>query len=176
MASFQRLIITSDGTAADFRSICDLSPGALPAVNNFADYIGGLLGGNYMAKLEWATGAVQATGSIVSTGTATAAQTMKIANQTLTAKASGAVPADGEFNVSATPATQATSIALAINSMPELSGIVTAVAVDGTVTVTAVQPGVVGNGIELVDVDLANVAVTGMANGSDGTTYTQDLR
>lgn len=173
--SLQRIVIDTDLSAAQFKSQCDLAPGQLPALQNLSNYLEALSGGNQMANLSIKVGAVQATGSITSTGAATAAQTMKIANQTLTAKASGAVPADGEFDVSGTVATQAANIALAINSMPELVGIVTASASLGVVTVTAVVPGLIGNGIELVDVDLANVTVTGMAGGSDGTAYDLDF-
>jgi phage tail sheath gpL-like len=100
---------------------------------------------------------------------------MKLANQTLTAKTSGAVAADGEFDISGTVGTQAANIAAAINAMPELSGIVTAVANAGVVTVTSVVPGVVGNGIECADVDLANVSVAGFSGGSDGTSHTLDF-
>lgn len=169
--SLQRIVIdTGSATADDFKSKCDLAPGQLPALNNLAQFLQSVPDQNN-ASIAIKVGAVQATASITSTGTATAAQTMKLANQTLTAVASGAIPADGEFNVSATVATQATSIALAINSMPELSGIVTAVAEAGVVTVTSVLPGVVGNGLECADVDLANVSVVGFADGSDGTSY-----
>lgn len=175
--SLQRLIINTGSLTADgFKSVCDLSPGQLPALQNLENYLGALSGGNQMALLSINVGAVQATASITSTGTATAAQTMKLCNQTLTAKASGAVPADGEFNVSATIGTQATNIAAAINAMPELSGIVTASASLGVVTVTAVVPGVLGNGLECADVDLGNVSVVGFADGSDGTAYSLDLR
>lgn len=173
--SLQRIVIDTDLSVDQFKSQCDLAPGQLPALQNLSNYLEALSGGNQMANLSIKVGAVQATGSITSTGAATAAQTMKIANQTLTAKASGAVPADGEFDVSGTVATQAANIALAINSMPELVGIVTASASLGVVTVTAVVPGLIGNGIELVDVDLANITVTGMADGSDGTAYDLDF-
>lgn len=173
--SLQRIVIDTDLSVDQFKSQCDLAPGQLPALQNLSNYLEALSGGNQMATLAVKVGAVQATGSITSTGAATAAQTMKIANQTLTAKASGAVPADGEFDVSGTVATQAANIALAINSMPELVGIVTAEANAGVVTVTAVCPGLIGNGIELADVDLANVTVTGMADGSDGTAYDLDF-
>ena len=64
-----------------------------------------------------ANGPVAATATITSTGTATAAETMSIANQTLTAETSGAVPALGQFNISGTVGVQAASIALAINSV-----------------------------------------------------------
>lgn len=174
--SFQRLIITTDLTADGFKSVCDLSPLQLPAANNFENYIAALTGGNQMAKLDFNVGAVQATASITSTGTAGNNETMKLCNETLTAKSSGAVPANGEFNVSATVGTQATNIAAAINAMPELQSLVSAVANAGVVTVTALVPGAIGNGLECADVNLANVAVAGFANGSDGTNYIVDLR
>ena len=174
--SLQRLVINTGSLSADgFKSVCDLSPGQLPALQNLENYLGALSGGNQMASIEVKVGAVKATATITSTGTATDAQTMKLANQTLTAKTSGAVPADGEFNISGTVGTQATNIAAAINAMPELSGIVTAQASLGVVTVTAVVPGLLGNGLECADVDLGNVTVAGFANGSDGTSYTLDL-
>lgn len=171
MSSKMVLIVDSDLSADGLESVVNLAPGQLDAVQSLENYLGAVSGGNQSADLTVNQGAVSASGTITSTGTATAAQTMKIANETLTAVASGADPAVGEFNVSATVGTQATSIALAINSMPELSGIVTAVANAGIVTVTAVVPGVVGNGIELVDVDLGNVTVAAMSGGSNGTQY-----
>ncbi len=176
MSSLQRLVITSNTTALDFISQCNLKPLGQPAVNNMVDYFAGLVGGNVAgASLAWKVGCVKATGSITSAGTATANQTMKVANQTLTAKASGAVAANGEFNVSATVGTQATNIAAAINAVVALVGIVTASASLGVVTVTAVVPGLIGNGIELVDIDLGNVTVAGMAGGTDGTAYNISL-
>lgn len=173
--SLQRIVIDTGSLTADgFKSVCDLAPGQLPALQNLANYLQSLPD-QQSASLSIKVGAVQASGSITSTGTAANNETMKVANQTLTAKTSGAVPADGEFNVSAVVATQAANIAAAINAMPELVGIVTAEANLGVVTVTAVVPGLVGNGIELADVNLGNVTVTGMADGSDGTAYTLDL-
>jgi hypothetical protein len=44
------------------------------------------------------------------------------------------------------------------------------------VTITAVVPGLAGNGLELSAGTLANVTLGAMANGSDGTAYTIDLR
>lgn len=162
-------------SADGFKSVCDLAPGQIPAMNNLANFVSGVAGGAYMASSVVKVGAVAATGSITSTGTATDAQTMTICGQTLTAKTSGAVPADGEFNVSATVGTQAANIAAAINAVPELVGVCSATALAGVVTVTAAVPGLIGNGLVMVDVDLGNVTVAGFANGSDGTSYTLDL-
>lgn len=173
--SLMRIVLDSPLSADGLKSVCDLSPGQLPALNNLEKYLGGVSGGNYMANLIVLQGAVKATGSITSTGTSANNETMTICGQTLTAKTSGAVAADGEFNISATVGTQAASIALAINSMPELVGICSAEALAGVVTVSAAVPGLIGNGLVMVDVNLGNVTVAGFSGGSDGTSYTLDL-
>lgn len=176
--SLQRIIIDtgSSNSAADFKSVCDLAPGQLPALQNFENYVGSVSGGNQSAQFKFQVGAVQATATIVSAATAVAAETMLLLNVTLTAKASGAVAANGEFNISATPATQAASIAAAINAVASLSGKVTAVVTSGgTVTVTSVVPGLVGNGLQISE-SLTGVTVTAFASGSDGTSYNIDLR
>lgn len=173
--SLQRLIIDAPESADQFKSICDLSPDKHQGAINLGNYIDSLPAGVRSANIKAQVGAVQATATITSTGTAGNDETMKLANQTLTAKTSSADPEAGEFDISATPATQAANIALAINSMPELAGIVTAEANAGVVTVTSVVPGLVGNGLECADVDLANVTVSGFSSGSDGTSYELDL-
>ncbi len=173
--SLQRLVInTGNSTAADFKSVCDLSPGDLPANQNLENYIGALSGGNQSALMEMKVGAVQATATIVNAAAAVAAETMSLLNITLTARA--ADPAANEFVLSATPATQAANIAAAINSSASFTGKVTAaVTSGGTVTVTSVVPGVMGNGLQISE-SMTGVTVTQFTSGSDGTAYTIDLR
>jgi phage tail sheath gpL-like len=93
---------------------------------------------------------------------------------TLTAKTSGADPTAGEFNISATAATQAASMVTAINTVSTLSGIVTASNVLGVITLTAVAPGTIGNGLQLSEA-LTNVAIThafgATVPGVDGHTF-----
>lgn len=171
MSSLTRIVVTSDLTAAGFKSVCDLAPGQLPALNNLVDYLGGVAGGNYMASLACKVGAVQAYGTLtVATGGSTAAQTCTICNVTFTARASGAT--GNEFNVSATAATQATNMAAAINASSNLTGKVTATASLGVVTITSVVPGLMGNGLQLSAGNLGNVTAGAFANGTDGTAYT----
>jgi hypothetical protein len=173
--SLQRLIINSDLSAVGFKSVCDLSPLQLPAANNFADYIAGLCGGNYMALLSFQVGAVQAAGLLtVSAGGSANNETCTVCNVTLTGKTSST--ANNEFTVSATAATQATNMAACINASTSLAGKVTATAALGVVTITSVVPGLVGNGLQLSAGTLANVAATAFAGGDDGTSYSVDLR
>jgi len=173
--SLQRLIINSDLSAAGFKSVCDLAPGQLPALNNFIAYLAGVSGGNYMGLLSFQVGAVEAAGTLtVATGGSTNNQTCSIGNVTLTAKTSSVV--DNEFSISATAATQAAAMAAAINASTTLKGIVTATALLGVVTITSVVPGLAGNGLQLSAGNLSNVTLGAMASGLDGTAYSLDLR
>lgn len=175
MSSLQRLIITSNGTANDFKSVCDLSPGQLPAAVNFLDYIGALTGGNQMAKLDFKVGAVQASGTITQTSTGAANnETCTICGVTFTAKTSGAT--GNEWNRNNTVSVSAANLATAINASADLTGIVTALASEGVVTLTAVVPGLIGNGLVMANVNLANTTIVSFADGSDGTAYSLDLR
>lgn len=169
MSSLQRIVINSSGTKADFQSICDLSPGQLPALQNLENFIGGLSGGNYSASLEVKVGSIQASGLITSTGAATATEIFTLCNVVFTARASGAV--GNEFNLSATVATQATNIAAAINASSNLTGIVTASSALGVVTVVSVVPGLIGNGLQLSE-GLSNATITAFSGGTDGTAHT----
>lgn len=112
-------------------------------------------------------GPVQATATITSTGSATAAETMVICNQTLTAETSGAVASLGQFNISATVGTQAANIAAAINAVPALQHVITATSLAGVVTVTATAPGLSGNGFQISEA-LTNVTVTAFSGGLSG--------
>lgn len=175
MSSLQRLVITTPGTAADFKGYCNLAPGQLVAMNNFIDYLSGVAGGSINgASLAFKVGAVQASGTLtVAAGGSTNNQTCSICNITLTAKTSST--ANNEFTISATAATQAANMAAAINASTDLAGKVTATSALGVVTITAVVPGLIGNGIQMSAGTLSNVTLGAFASGDDGTAYTVDL-
>lgn len=106
--------------------------------------------------------ATAASGTLtVATGGSSNNQTCSVAGVTLTAKTSGAVPANGEFNISATAATQATNMAATINATTTLSGIVTATSALGVVTIRAATKGKMGNGLALSEGSLSNVTKSG---------------
>lgn len=173
--SLVRLVIDSNGTADDFKSQCNLAMGGLPAANNFVDYVAGLTGGCRMgADLAFKVGAVQAAGTLtVATGGSANNETCTILNVTVTGKT--ASTANNEFTISATAATQATNMAAAINASTTLAGKVTATAALGVVTITAVVPGLLGNGLQLSAGTLANVTAGAFASGTDGTAYNISL-
>jgi hypothetical protein len=167
--SYQRIVIEATGTTADFKSVCDLTPGQLPALQNFENYIGAVSGGQQSAKLLCKVGAVRATATMTSTGTATAAEIFTLCNVVFTARASN--PSANEFVVSGTVATQAANIAAAINASANLTGIVTATSSLGVVTITSVVPGLLGNAFQYSEA-LTNVTIVAFAGGTDGTAYT----
>ncbi len=166
--SFVKLLMAVPDSAQTMKSILQLNTAANQFdVEALDKLVGDMIDGAQVSYTKLSTGAVQATATITSTGAAVAAETITVANVVLTAVASGAVPANGEWNVSATPATQAASIAAAINAVAGLSGVCQATSALGVVTVTAVQPGKSGNGLQISE-SATNVTVTAFASGSDG--------
>lgn len=172
MASKVEMTLSIPVSEATFTArVRPMDSDARRSFNGLGNYIQAMAGDPYIGSMRMVTGAVQATGLITSGGIATAGDTITVANVVLTAKASGAVPADGEFDVSATVATQAANIALAINSDADFDGIVTATSSLGVVTVKAVNAGAIGNGLALAE-NADNVTITAFSGGVDGTVYT----
>ncbi len=172
MSSQVRIDLTVPVNEATFLAkTLPMNTGPHRSFTGLSSYFEAIAGAVYSGKVHEVTGAVSAYGLITSTGIATDGDTMTVANVTLTAKTSGAVPADGEFDISATVGVQAANIALAINSDPDFAGIVTATSALGVVTITADAPGAMGNGIELDLGNMDNMSVTAFAHGDDGHTF-----
>lgn len=171
MSSLTRIVLTTPLTAVGFKSVCDLAPGQLPALNNLNNYLMSLGGGNQFGSLAIKSGAVQAAGTITVASTGpTNGQTCTICGVTFTAVTSGAT--GNQFNINATAATVATNIAASVNASSSLTGIVTATSLLGVVTLTAVVPGLMGNGLVVANVNLSNTTMVTFAAGTDGTAYT----
>lgn len=171
--SLQRIIINSPLSANGFKSVCNLAPGQLPALNNLVNYLSSVPD-QQAALISIQVGAVQASGTItVSTGGSSNGQIGTLMNTSLTAMTSGANPALGQFNISATAATQAASMVLAIEGV--LGSQVSVSRNGAIITITSKVPGALGNGFQLAVGNLANVAIGAFAGGSDGTSSVLDL-
>lgn len=175
MSSLTRLVINSTASAEQFKGNCNLAPGGLPAANNFADYLSGLIGGTIPgASLSFKVGAVQATGT-VTISSMVADDTVTVAGVVLTAKAADGTGAN--FIISGSPTNSGTAAALAakINAYAPFAGIVTATALNAVVTVTAVVPGLIGNAVGLAISAHGSVSGALLTGGTDGTAYSVDL-
>lgn len=170
--AFLRIIVDSPFTANGLASVVNLAPGRLPALNNIINYFGGVSGGNYMAALRCAMGAVQATGAVTMTGLPSADETVTIGNVVFTAKASGAT--GNQFNIGASATITAANLAAAINASTTMAGRITATSAAGVVTLTVSVPGLIGNSVQLSET-LSNATITAFAGGSNGTNYTLDF-
>lgn len=174
--SITNVVITTVDTAA--MVLDQLNPQSGSSSNEslmrLARYIDGLAdGGFYFTTVVEAVGAIQATATYTVTSTGpTNGQIGTLVNQNLTAKTSGAVPANGEFNINASPTVVAAGIALAINSFPATSALVTATSALGVVTITAKHAGSTGNGLQISAGNWSNVAAAGFSGGSGGTSVT----
>lgn len=164
------LTVNTDDNAAQVANLLSptvsVSAGNVWEINrNWGSYFHSVTDGAKNTSTVYADTLVQATATITSTGTATADETVTVANIALTAVASGADPALGQWNVSGTVGTQATSIALAINTISTLTSKVTATSLAGVVTITSVVPGIVGNGLQISEA-ATNVTATAFSGGS----------
>ena len=169
MSSLQLLKISSIQSKATIESQINLQGGGTNCLQSYLNYLAGVNGGQFQATIYVYVGAVQATATLTSTGSASNGETFSLCNVTFTAKTSGAT--GNQFNISGTPGTQAANIAAAINGSADLNGIVTATALAGVVTVAAVIPGLLGNGLQISE-SLTNVTATAFAGGADGDTLT----
>ncbi len=175
MSSKIRMDLTIPSNEATFLAkTLPMNTDARRSFDGLSSYMAAIAGGVYQGAMVETTGAVQATATMTSTGTATDSETASVANQTLTAKTTGADPTMGEFNISGTVATQAANIAHAINSVAALVGVVTATSALGVVTITAVAPGTVGNGLQISEA-LTNVTATAFSGGANGHVYTYSV-
>ncbi len=171
--TIQRLYIDTDLTVDGFNSQCDLAPLALPALNNFINYMAALSGGNQMAGLTFNVGMVKATGTFTF-ASVIATDVLAINGVSFTCVANSAT--GNQFNVGLSDTLTAAAAVVAINASATAlaSGQAGVVATsDGAiVTVTAKQPGVSGNAITITTPD-TTITPSGarLTGGTDGTTY-----
>lgn len=174
---FTLLLIESDLTVAGFKSQVDLSPGGLPALQNFENYVGGLSGGLQMADLDFFVGATQATGTLTF-ASVIATDAFTINGVSFECVASGAT--GNQFDVGGDDEETAANAVAAINASASalVSGLagVTATSEDDVITLTARMPGVTGNAITIATGD-GTITPSGerLTGGTNGTTYALDF-
>lgn len=172
--SKQRIVIDCGSLSADgFKSVCDLAPGQLPALQNLANYLQSVPDQS-AAVLSINVGMSTASGSFAF-ASVIATDVLAINGVSFTCVASGA--GANEFNVGLDDAATAINAAAAINaSATALAQQVVAVAVDESVVITSKQPGVVGNAITISTPD-STITPSGarLTGGADGTAYTLDF-
>lgn len=175
MTTYNHLAMTSALTLDQFNSQCNLAPGGLPAMNNFQDFVSGLIGGNQAALCTFTFGRIRATGTFTF-ASVIATNTILINGVTFTAVASGA--GANQFNVGVSDTLTAAAAAAAINASVTalVSGYVTATSALGVVTITASASGTPGNGFTISSPN-GTITASGarLTGGTNGTTTTVDL-
>lgn len=172
MSSKTTMVLSVPVSAATFKDKVRLmASSGRQSFARLASYLEAIAGGPYAGSMSVAQGAVQAYGSLTIDSRPTADKVVIIANVTLTAKASGA-NGTTQFDTSATDSVTATNLAACINANTTLNKIVSAAADGDAVVVTAIVPGVVGNGLQLSTDATEITPVAAFANGSNGTLVT----
>jgi phage tail sheath gpL-like len=170
MAIVNNIKITCDLTEADAASKMYAADGKICMVK-LATYLTSLAGGIESANVELALAAGVASGT-VTLASVNVSDTVTIDGVVFTAVASGATGA--QFNQGGTDTADAASLVTAINANSTLDGRVIATSSLGVVTITALEPGELGNSISLASSNGTRLAVSAAAlsGGTNGTEYT----
>lgn len=173
MAKFMLVLNVPETLAANqLANFTDDSNGSNAQFSAMAAYFAGIGAGiQPLSTMDMYGAPVQATGTIVG-DTVVATDTAVIGGFTLTAVASGATA--NQFNVGASDTLTMAALAAKINGHATISQYVTASADGTTVTLTAVLPGAMGNGIALAATGGLSIggSATRLASGSNGTSST----
>lgn len=168
------LTITSSEDYARLASRLNLKTSSYKAnLPKIAEVLGGMAGGMTdftSGKLEVTT---TATALVTFTGAATNNETLVINGVTFTAKTSGAVAANGEFDLSGTVATQAANLVAAISAQVStaIAGVLTATSLAGVVTLSATYPGAATLGYTITE-SMTNTTVTAWTLDANATNTT----
>lgn len=169
-----RLVIDTPLTATqDLANVRMNGTGSWHNVFRLMDWLRGFAKGTRRGNILVKVGAVRAAGTVTFTGRPVADETLTIANVTFTAKDSGAT--GDQFDTSAgSVTTTAANLVVAVNASTNLTGKVVASSALGVVTLTAVVPGLQGNGLDLTE-SMTNTTKSAFASGTDGTAYSLTL-
>lgn len=167
MSTNVKFLLVSNLSTAQFKSVVPMA-NAQQGVVAVERFLNGFVNGARRGSLVADVGAVQAVGKLVLAGLPTAADTFKVANVTFTA---GTAAGTTTFVIGTSATVTAANIVTTVGSH-SVSNTVTPTSTNGTVTFTAVDPGVGGNGLQLSSA-LTNgtSGLVAFASGSNGTVY-----
>lgn len=174
MANFSTILITHNEGSTDMtRLIQAPATNRTLEIERIQNYLGMLQNGVRLATVQVGILGVKATGTFTFSAAASANDTVLINGVTFTAVASGAT--GNQWNIGTTATQTATNLAAAINASVTalVQNYVTATSAAGVVTVTASDPGEMGNcmtiakGTDVGAVD--TVSGARLTGGSDGT-------
>lgn len=164
--SFLKLLMAVPDSAVTMKNLLQLNvPGNQFDVEGLDKIVGDMIDGSLLSFTKLSTGALQAAATVTFNGNPNAAESIVVANLTFTAVAGS--PSAFEFQIGGSAAATAANFAAVINATPEIAGIVQATVLSQVVTLTSVQPGKSGNGLQATET-LTNVDLVLFANGSDG--------
>lgn len=134
--------------------------------------VGGTIRGRMRLAIDDSTGVAASQTVTCDQSDGVAGDRLLLGGHTLTAVASGAVSADGQYSLETGNDEVATSLAAAINAYPPTRDLFVATVATNVVTITAREKGDVGNNVTLIkSVTTANALVLGgatLAGGRDG--------
>lgn len=168
---YQELIISHDsGVAADLSNDLYAETGYKElAAEKIVKYAKDVVSGARPAAVKTRTNAVKASGTIT-LSSHVATDTVTVNGITFTCVASGAT--GNQYNVGGTDALTAVELAAALNANTTLDGMIYATAASGVVTVTALDPGEMGNAMTLAISAHGSVSAARMSGGTNGATET----
>lgn len=173
MSGYHTIVITTPEAGSVLTTECPLDVEAHEQVTNLRNLMERYARGDRNCTMVINTAAVAAVASITFTGAVSNAETMLLLNTTITGATSG--NGTTSFTVSSNVTTQATNLKNLINANTTLSAQVIATSSAGVVTITALVPGVLGNGFQISEA-MSNTTVSAVfASGSNGTQYTVSL-
>jgi phage tail sheath gpL-like len=159
------IILDQPESSADMQALVHAETGnRFLAGKKLMNYLRSLMGGARQATVKVCVNAVKATGTIT-LSSHVATDTVTVNGITFTCVASGAT--GNQYNVGASDALTADALAAAINANTTLDGMVVATSASGVVTLTALFPGELGNGVTLAISAHGSVSAARMAGGTN---------
>ncbi len=182
MAVINRLILKTDTNGVSPSGFSNVDGPLM--LRKCEDLLGRAAQGACAANLQLAVAPVAAQATVTATGNGTALDTLTVVNEVITIVTSGAAASSLQINIAGSATLLAAAIAALINgqtnalytgSTTVFSGICSASAAAGVVTLTALLPGVMGNGLQL-SVSSTSLTLTyawgASVAGSEGTSQT----